>query len=88
MESFLLLVGYYLSKWIKKPIQLGYPSSVSFEPTTSCNLRCPECPSGLRAFTRPTGMLENKLFNDTIEQMSAHLYYLIFLLSRRAIFKS
>ena len=39
---------------------MGYPASISFEPTTSCNLRCPECPSGLRAFTRPTGMLENK----------------------------
>ena len=31
--------------------------SLSVEPTTSCNLRCPECPSGLRSFTRPTGML-------------------------------
>ena len=34
------------------------PTSLSIEPTTSCNLRCPECPSGLRAFTRPTGMLD------------------------------
>lgn len=32
--------------------------SLSVEPTTSCNLRCPECPSGLRSFTRPTGMLK------------------------------
>lgn len=32
--------------------------SLSIEPTTSCNLRCPECPSGLRSFTRPTGMLD------------------------------
>ena len=31
--------------------------SLSVEPTTACNLRCPECPSGLRSFTRPTGML-------------------------------
>lgn len=77
-NAFLLLLGYYLSKWFKKAIQLGFPSSISFEPTTSCNLRCPECPSGLRAFTRPTGMLENKLFEKAIEEMSAHLYYLIF----------
>ncbi len=27
--------------------------SLSVEPTTACNLRCPECPSGLRSFTRP-----------------------------------
>ena len=75
---FLLLVGYFLSKWLKKPIQLGFPSSISFEPTTSCNLRCPECPSGLRAFTRPTGMLKNDLFNRTIVEMAPHLYYLTF----------
>ena len=56
-----VLSSYYVSKWSKKAVQWGYPVSISFEPTTSCNLRCPECPSGLRAFTRPTGMLENSL---------------------------
>ncbi|MBS4042901.1 MAG: radical SAM protein, partial [Chitinophagaceae bacterium] len=46
--------SFNLSKLISKPIQWGMPVSISFEPTTSCNLRCPECPSGLREFTRPT----------------------------------
>jgi radical SAM protein with 4Fe4S-binding SPASM domain len=31
---------------------------LSIEPTTACNLRCPECPSGLRSFSRPTGNLK------------------------------
>jgi radical SAM protein with 4Fe4S-binding SPASM domain len=73
-----VLGSYYASKWTKKPIQWGYPVSVSVEPTTSCNLRCPECPSGLRAFTRPTGMLQNDFFKDTIDQLSKDLLYLIF----------
>jgi len=73
-----VLISYYLSKWTKKAIQWGYPISISFEPTTSCNLRCPECPSGLRAFTRPTGMLKKDFFTDTIDQLSAELLYLIF----------
>src|SRR5579859_3476957 len=73
-----VLSSYYLSKWTKKAIQWGYPVSLSFEPTTSCNLRCPECPSGLRAFTRPTGMLENGFFRQTIDQLSKDLLYLIF----------
>jgi len=73
-----VLSSYYLSKWTKKPVQWGFPVSVSFEPTTSCNLRCPECPSGLRAFTRPTGMMENKLFRDMVDQLSKDLLYLIF----------
>src|SRR5688500_8379105 len=73
-----VLSSYYLSKWTKKPLQWGYPISISFEPTTSCNLRCPECPSGLRAFTRPTGMLKKDFFSETIDQLSKELIYLVF----------
>jgi len=73
-----VLVSYYLSKWTGKAIQWGRPIAVSVEPTTSCNLRCPECPSGLRAFTRPTGMLEKNFFKDTIDQLQRELFYLTF----------
>ena len=73
-----VLASFYLSKWTRKPVQWGMPISVSFEPTTSCNLRCPECPSGLRAFTRPTGMLEKDFFRETIDQLHKDLWYLIF----------
>lgn len=73
-----VLTSFYLSKWTRRPYQWGYPISVSFEPTTSCNLRCPECPSGLRAFTRPTGMLEDGFFKTTVDQISPDLLYLIF----------
>jgi radical SAM protein with 4Fe4S-binding SPASM domain len=70
--------SYYVSKWTKKPVQWGMPVSISFEPTTSCNLRCPECPSGLRSFTRPTGMLKKDFFSDTINELSKDLTYLVF----------
>ncbi len=73
-----VLGSYYVSKYLKQPVQWGLPISISFEPTTSCNLRCPECPSGLRAFTRPTGMLQQDFFRDTIDQLHRHLYYLVF----------
>lgn len=73
-----VLASYFASKWTGKPVQWGYPISISFEPTTSCNLRCPECPSGLRAFTRPTGMLEQDFFRKTIDEISKELLYLIF----------
>ncbi|PUZ28370.1 radical SAM protein [Chitinophaga parva] len=73
-----VLASYWVSKWTGKPVQWGYPISLSFEPTTSCNLRCPECPSGLRAFTRPTGMLEQDFFRRTIDSISKDLLYLIF----------
>ena len=70
--------SYQLTKLSGRPVQWGYPISVSFEPTTSCNLRCPECPSGMRAFTRPTGMLENSFFKQTIDDIHQKLVYLIF----------
>lgn len=73
-----VLSSYYISKYSKRPVQWGLPISISFEPTTSCNLRCPECPSGLRAFTRPTGMLQRNFFRDTIDQLYKELFYLVF----------
>ena len=73
-----VLGSFYVSRLLNKPVQWGYPVSISFEPTTSCNLRCPECPSGLRAFTRPTGMLEKDFFTKTIDEIHKELLYLIF----------
>ena len=73
-----VFTSYYFSLLLNKPFQWGLPLSVSFEPTTSCNLRCPECPSGLREFTRPTGMLKKDFFQETIDDIHKDLLYLIF----------
>ncbi len=73
-----LIFSYYLSKWTKKNYHKGLPLAVAIEPTTSCNLRCPECPSGLRAFTRPTGNLKPALFEKTIDSLKKYLTYLTF----------
>ena len=56
----------------------GLPISMAIEPTTACNLRCPDCPSGLRSFTRPTGRLDTQLFEKIIQEVSDHLLYLTF----------
>jgi radical SAM protein with 4Fe4S-binding SPASM domain len=61
--------SYWLTRVLGKPIHWGNPVSVSIEPTTSCNLRCPECPSGLRSFSRPTGMLSLKSFQSFIDKI-------------------
>src|SRR5689334_23341615 len=77
-NAFKVLHSFYWSRLTNQAKQMGLPVSISFEPTTSCNLRCPECPSGLRSFTRPTGMLEESLFKKTIDEMKNHLWYLTF----------
>lgn len=56
----------------------GRPISMAIEPTTACNLRCPECPSGLRSFSRPTGKLDVSLFEKIMRDVSEHLVYLTF----------
>ncbi len=79
LSNFLqVLTSYYLTLWTKKAIQWGQPYTISIEPTTACNLRCPECPSGLRAFTRPTGNLKEDFFKKTIDELHKKLFYLIF----------
>ena len=73
-----LLSSYYATKWTGKAIQWGLPMTISIEPTTACNLKCPECPSGLRAFSRPTGNLKQDFFRKTIDELHKQLIYLIF----------
>src|SRR5258706_893146 len=70
--------SYYYSRMTGKASHWGLPLSIAIEPTTSCNLRCPECPSGLRSFSRPTGMLSKELFESVIDQLAPSLSYLIF----------
>jgi radical SAM protein with 4Fe4S-binding SPASM domain len=72
-----LFSSYYISKTIKRPIQWGMPLSMEIEPTTSCNLRCPQCPSGLREFTRDTGMLDLDLYKKIIDEIHPELVWLI-----------
>ena len=73
-----VLGSYQLSRVRKVAAIHGFPISISVEPTTSCNLRCPECPSGLRSFTRPTGSLDDHLFRRVIDQLAPTLSYLTF----------
>jgi len=74
----LVYISYQISKLVQKPVQWGLPFTLSIEPTTACNLRCPECPSGLRAFSRPTGNLKQDFFRSTIDSVADTTSYLIF----------
>lgn len=78
MNAAKVLISFYYSRLTGRSHITGMPLSISFEPTTSCNLRCPECPSGLRSFTRPTGMLQEELFKKAIDELAPTLNYLVF----------
>ena len=72
-----ILFGFILSRLLKKPIMIGAPVSLTLEPTTACNLKCPECPSGLNSFTRPTGKMDIDLFKKIIDEQYSTLTYLL-----------
>ncbi len=72
----LLKLSYLISRLIKKPIHWGSPIAVSIEPTTACNLKCPQCPSGLRQFTRPTGNLKPEMNKNILDGLGKNLQYI------------
>ena len=51
------------------------PVSYSIEPTNHCNLKCPECPSGLGTLTRPLGLLKFDDFATLIDQIKDTGFY-------------
>lgn len=77
-NSIEVIYSYFHSKTQKTSHHKGLPISLSFEPTTACNLRCPECPSGLRSFSRKQGNLKIDFFKKTIDQIHKKTFYLTF----------
>ncbi|MFN8396136.1 MAG: radical SAM protein [Bacteroidia bacterium] len=71
-----LYISFQIARLLRRPIHWGRPAKVGVEPTTSCNLRCPECPSGLRSFTRPTGMLDLAAFEKMTDSLHRDLIYM------------
>ncbi len=76
-NAFKIYRSFQKARKSKNPEIEGLPISLSIEPTTACNLRCPECPSGLRSFTRPTGRLQLDLYKKVIDELKDTLFYLI-----------
>ena len=72
-----IYTSFFRAKSTRQAVLKGMPIKVGIEPTTACNLRCPACVSGLRSFTRPTGMLELELFQQMIDELHPELIYLL-----------
>lgn len=75
VNLFLLYGSFVVSRILKRSIVWGKPFTVSIEPTTACNLACPECPSGKKEFTRPTGRLTQATNEQILQQLGAQLFY-------------
>jgi radical SAM protein with 4Fe4S-binding SPASM domain len=73
-----LLLGYLLSRISRRVVHLGVPAGITVEPTNSCNLKCPECPSGQGILTRDKGFLGQETFRSIIDNLSPAIFYLTF----------
>jgi radical SAM protein with 4Fe4S-binding SPASM domain len=73
---FLLRASFVMGKYFKLPVVWGTPYAASIEPTTACNLGCPECPSGLKQFTRETGRLPVDENKNMLDQIGSNLFYI------------
>lgn len=71
-------ISFFIAKYTKQNISNGLPFTLSVEPTTNCNLGCPECPSGLKIFTRPTGFIQANVFDLLLAQTARHLQFMYF----------
>lgn len=72
----LLRMSYFISKTTKRNTHFGLPFSMSIEPTTACNLGCPECPSGLKQFTRATGKIDLELHKKMLSDVKKSVFYI------------
>lgn len=77
-NALLVWMSFYTSRMFGHTVHWGMPISLSIEPTTACNLGCPECPSGLKMFSRPTGNIDTGDFRLWIDQVSKHAIHLNF----------
>jgi radical SAM protein with 4Fe4S-binding SPASM domain len=77
-NAFLVFASYYWSRLTSSPKHRGLPITLSVEPTTACNLRCPECPSGLRSFKRDTGKMSLPLLEKILADVKDHCTYINF----------
>jgi radical SAM protein with 4Fe4S-binding SPASM domain len=68
--------SYFQSGFTKKINHKGLPAFISTEPTTRCNLKCPQCFTTDSKFTRPKGDLTVETFNEIIKQASPTAFYL------------
>jgi radical SAM protein with 4Fe4S-binding SPASM domain len=72
----LVEASYCVSRLFRIPVMAGNPWAASIEPTTSCNLRCPECPTGMQSLSRPKGNMTLNVFGEILDKLSPDLIYL------------
>lgn len=72
-----ILSSYFLSRLTRKYLVWGKPYTFIVEPSALCNLRCPQCPVGLKTLTRPQSNMALDDYRQVIDQISDYTWWLL-----------
>jgi len=62
---------------LRSPRLLSFPPVIQVEPTNTCNLKCPLCPTGLGIMKRKKGFMSMKTFQAIIDELGDTLITVI-----------
>ncbi len=71
-----LRISWVISLFCKKSVVWGMPEVLSIEPTTACNLHCPECPVGNKTLKRPSATMSLTDFKQIVDKTYLWCQYL------------
>ncbi len=71
-----LKLSYYVSAALKRPVFISSPLAVSIEPINICNLKCPECPTGMGILTRNKGQQNVASFQQILKNIPSSTWHL------------
>ncbi len=71
-----LVLSYLYSLVTQRVVLRGSPMAFAIEPTSICNLHCPECPTGTGLLKRPRGMMDLQDYRHALKQLAPRLMYL------------
>jgi len=76
LNLLLIVFNYFFSRVLHRVIVKSFPFSITIEPTTACNLKCVECPTGINSLTREKGEMDFNTFKLIIDKTKKYSFYL------------
>ena len=73
-NALLVLASYALSRLTGRYFVWGKPYSFMIEPSAICNLRCPQCPVGLKTLSRPQDNMRFADFKAIIDDIADYTW--------------
>lgn len=68
--------SFIISKLLRRSVVWGTPFMLTVEPSSRCNLHCPQCSTGAGKLTRCTGLLDLEVYRRLIEEIGDKLVYM------------